>query len=116
MQLLNQSHLMYTSFWLFIWGLNSFIIVATVPTSLQTCAKVLQMHRSGGGGTPCMQLKSNSTFELASTHIFNPLAADFGFKYFHYSGHFAHKLANLCKSAANAHFRGWGDTLLATQT
>ena len=42
------------------------IIVATVPTGLQTCAKMLQMHLSGGGGTPWMQPKSNVTFKLAS--------------------------------------------------
>ena len=47
--------------------LNIFIIVATVPTGLQTCAKVLQMRFSGGGGTPWMQPKSNVTFKLAST-------------------------------------------------
>ena len=41
---------------------NIFIIVATVPTGLQTCAKVLQMHLSGGGGTPWMQPKSNVNF------------------------------------------------------
>ena len=39
--------------------LSIFIIVATVPTGLQTCAKVLQIHFSGGGGTPWMQSKSN---------------------------------------------------------
>ena len=43
--------------------LTFFIIVATVPTGLQTCAKVLQMHLSGGGGTPWMQPKSNVTFK-----------------------------------------------------
>ena len=46
-----------SSFWLLILDLNIFIIVATVPTGLQTCAKVLQMHLSGGGGTPWMQPK-----------------------------------------------------------
>ena len=44
--------------------LNISIIVATVPTGLQTCAKRLQMHLSGGGGTPCLQPKSNATFKL----------------------------------------------------
>ena len=48
------------SFWLLILDLNIFIIVATVPTGLQTCAKMLQMHLSGGGGTPWLQPKSNS--------------------------------------------------------
>ena len=42
-----------------ILDLNIFIIVAPVPTGLQTCEKMLQMHLSGGGGTPCMQPKSN---------------------------------------------------------
>ena len=46
--------------------LNIFIIVATVPTGLQTCAKMLQMHLSGGGGTPWLQPKSNATFKLVS--------------------------------------------------
>ena len=47
--------------------------------------------------------------------LFKFLAADFGFKYFHCSSHCAHMVANLCKSAANTSFRGWGDTLDATQ-
>ena len=106
---------MYSSFWLLIYYSNIFIIVASVPTKLQTCAKVLQMHLSGGGGTPCLQPKSNVTFKLASLYVFKFLGADFWFKYFHYSGLCAHKTANLCKSPANAPFRGWGDTLLATQ-
>ena len=95
--------------------LNIFIIVATVPTGLQTCAKRLQMHLSGGGGTPWLQPKSNATFKLVLTQLLMFWNASFGFKYFHYSGHCAHRVANLCKNAANAPFRGWGDTLLATQ-
>ena len=83
--------------------------MATVPTGLQTCAKVLQMHFSGGEGTPWLQPKSNVTFKLASSStVFKILAADFGFKYFHYSGHCAHRVANLCKSAANAPSGGGG--------
>ena len=89
--------------------------MATVPTGLQTCAKVLQMHLSGGGGTPWLQAKSNFTFKIASLNVVKALEADFRFKYFHYSGHCAHRVANLCKSAANAPFRGWGDTLVASQ-
>ena len=89
--------------------------MATVPTGLQTGAKVLQMHISGGGGTPWMQPKSNVTFKLASIDVFKVMAADFGFKYFHYSGHCAHRFANLCKNAANPPYRGWGNTLDATQ-
>ena len=103
------------SFLLPILDLNIFIIVAAVPTGMQTCAKMLQRHLSGGGGTPWMQPKSNGKLKLASSQVVKFLAADFGFKYFHYSGHCAHRVANLCKSAANAHFRGWGDTLDATQ-
>ena len=95
--------------------LNIFIIVATVPTGLQTCAKMLQMHFSGGGETPWMQPKSNGKIKLASSHLVKFLAGDFDFKYFHYSGHCAHRVANLCKNSANALFRGWGDTLDATQ-
>ena len=48
-----------------ILDLSIFIILATVPTVLQTWAKMLQMHISGGGGTPWMQLKSNGKFKLA---------------------------------------------------
>ena len=102
-------------FWLLVLDLNIFIIMATVPTGLQTCAKMLQMHLSGGGGTPWMQPKSNRKFKLASPELVKVLAAGFGFKYFHYNGHCAHRVANLCKTAANAPFRGWGDTLDATQ-
>ena len=70
MQLLNWSHfncIFLNCFGMLILDLNIFIIVATVPTGLQTCAKRLQMHLSGGGGTPCLQPKSNETFKLAST-------------------------------------------------
>ena len=106
---------MYLRFWNLILDLNICIIVATVPTRLQPCAKVLQMHLSGGGGTPWWQPKGNLTFNLTSVDVYNHLESEFGFKYFHYSGHCAHRVANLCKSAANAPFRGWGDTLVATQ-
>ena len=61
---------MYQSFWLLILDLNIFIIVATVPTGLQTGAKVLQMHISGGEGTACLQPKRNVTFKLTSQHVF----------------------------------------------
>ena len=73
------------------------------------------MHLSGGGGTPWMQPKSNETFKKDSCKLFKVLAADFEFKYIYYSGQCAHMVANLCKSAANAPVRGWGDTLDATQ-
>ena len=63
-----------------------FIIVAAVPTGMQTCAKMLQMHLSGGGETPWMQLTSNIRFKSASPQLVKFFAADFGFKYFHYSG------------------------------
>ena len=46
--------------------LNVFIVVATVPTGLQTCVKLPQVHLSGGGGTPCLQPKSNETFKKNS--------------------------------------------------
>ena len=98
-----------------ILDLNIFIIVAPVPTGLQTCAKMLQMHLSGGGGTPWMQPKRNIKLNLASPQLVKFWAADFGFKYFYYSGHCAHRVANLCKNAANTPFRGWGDTFDATQ-
>ena len=106
---------MHLRFCNLILNLNIFIIVATVPTGLQTCAKVLQMHLSGGGGTPRLQPESNVTFQLTSTDVFRVLESDIGFKYFHYSGHCARRVANLCKSAANAPFRGWGVILFKTQ-
>ena len=115
MTLLNKPHLMYSRLWYLSLGSNIFIIVATVPTGLQTCAKVLQMHLSGGGGTPWLQPKSNVAFKLVSQRMFKFNSADFRFKYFHYSGHYFQRFANLCKTAANAPFRGWGDTLVATQ-
>ena len=97
---------MYPSFLLLALDLNIFLIVATVPTELQSCAKLLQMHISGGGGTPWMQPKNNITFKLASLNVSKFLTAGFGFKYFHYSGRCAHRFANLFKTAANAPFRG----------
>ena len=102
------------SFLLLILGLNIFIIVASVPTGLQICAKVLQMHISRGGGTPWLQPQINVTFKLAYIIVLKLLTPGFGFKYFHYSGHSAHRVANLWKNAANAPFKGWGDTLVAT--
>ena len=106
---------MYLSFFSLILDLNIFIILATVPTGLQTCAKVLQTHLSGGGGTPCLQPKSNAAFKKDLLHVFKFVAAGFGFKYFHYNGHCAHKVVKLFKSVASALSRGWGDTLVATQ-
>ena len=57
---------MYSSFWLLILDLNIFIIEATVPIGLQTCANVLQMHLSESGGTLCLRPKCNAVFKLAS--------------------------------------------------
>ena len=45
-------------------------------------------------------------------YLFKFLAAGFVFKYFHYSGHCAHRVANLCKKATNAPSRRCGDSLL----
>ena len=95
--------------------LNIYIIVATVPTGLQNCSKVLQVHFPGGGVTPWLQPKSNATFKKDSLHVFKFVAAGFGFKYLHYNGHCAHRVAKLFKSVASALSRGWGDTLVATQ-
>ena len=53
---------MYLSFFSLILDLNIYIILATVPTGLQTCAKVLQTHLSGGRGTPWLQPKGNGSF------------------------------------------------------
>ena len=80
--------------------------MAAVPTGLQINAKALQIQTSGGVGTPWMQPKNNVTLQLASPQLFKFLAADFVFKYFDYSGRCAHRVANLCKSATNAAFRG----------
>ena len=97
---------MYSSFWLLVLDVNIFIIVATVPTGLKNWAKVLQMHLSGGGGTPWMQPKSNVTFKLAPLDVFKFLASGLGCKYLHYIGHCAHRVEELGKSAANANFGG----------
>ena len=53
--------------------------MATVPTGLQTCAKMLQIHLSGGAGTPWMQLKSNRKFIIALPQLLKFLIAEFGF-------------------------------------
>ena len=58
---------MYSNHWLLILDLNIFILVATVPTELQNCAKALQVHLSGGGGTPYLQPQSNVI--LKKTHL-----------------------------------------------
>ena len=110
-----KAYLIYSSSWLLVLGLNIFIIVAIVPTGLQTCAKVLQVHLQGGGGTPWLQTKNNVTFKKGSLNIFKFLAAGFGFNYFHYSGHCADRVANLCKSAANAPSRRWGTPWLQSK-
>ena len=52
-----------------ILDLNIFIIVPTVPTGLQTCAKVLQMHLSEGGGSSWLKPKSYVKFKLASPEL-----------------------------------------------
>ena len=54
---------MYSRQWLLVLDLNIFIIIATVPTELQNCLIVLQLHFLGGGGTPWLQFKSNVTFQ-----------------------------------------------------
>ena len=54
-----------------ILDLTIFIMVAPVPTGLQTCAKLLQMHFSGGWGTPWLQPKSNVTFKFALYQLLN---------------------------------------------
>ena len=59
---------------------DSLIIVATVPTGLQTCVKVLQMHIPGGGGTPWLQPNNNITFKLASHYLCEFLNTCFVFK------------------------------------
>ena len=100
---------MYSSFWLQVLDLKVFIIVTTVPTGLQTGAKVLQMQISGGGGTACLQPKSKVTFSLASLDVFKFLASGFGFNYFHYSGHCAHRVENWAK-VLQMHHSGGGWT------
>ena len=80
-------------------------MVATVPKGWQNCAKLLEVHLSGGGGTPWLQPKSILTFKLSPLDVLKVFATDFGFKTCHYSGHCAHRVANLCKTAANARFR-----------
>ena len=58
------SHYLF-KFFIFVLYLDNLIIGATVRTGLQTCAKVLQMHLPGGGGTPWLQPNNNITFKLA---------------------------------------------------
>ena len=89
--------------------------MAPVSTGLQICAKMLLMHLSGGGGTPWMQPKSSGKIKVDSAQLCKFLAAEFRFNCFHYGGPCIYRVANLCKNAANAPFRGWGDTLDATQ-
>ena len=84
------------------------------PQGATLCKSAANAPFRGWGDTLLATL-SNVTFKQASLNILKIFADDFGFKYFHYSGHCAHRVANLCKSAANALFRGWGDTLLAAQ-
>ena len=89
--------------------------MATVPTGLQTCTKVPQMQHSGGGGTPWMQPKRNVTFKSASLRciqVFNLQVLDLNI--FVTVATVPTGLQELGKSAANAPFRGWGDTLDAT--
>ena len=82
--------------------------MATVPTGLQTCAKVLQMHLSGGAGTPWLQPKSNVTFQLASTRLLKVFSANLGFKYFYYSDHCPTRLQT-CAKVLQMHLAGgWG--------
>ena len=84
-------------------------MVATVPTGLHTCAKLLQMHLSGGGRTPWLQPKSNVTFELASIKLLKIFTADCGFKYFHYSGTVPTGLQT-CAKLPQMHLSGGGGT------
>ena len=67
-----------------------------MPTGLQTCAKMLQMHLPGGGGTPWLQPKRSVNFKLELYYLLKFLAVAFAFKYFHYSGNCTHSVANLC--------------------
>ena len=105
----------FCSFELLVLHLNIFITVGTVPTGLQTCAKVLQMYPPGVGGPPWLQSKSNQNVKIILINLLYLLAAGFAFYYFHYNCHCAYRVANLCKSAANAPSRGWGATLVAIQ-
>ena len=56
--------------------------MVTVPTGLQICAKMLQMHFPGGGGTTCLQPKSYITFKLASSYFLKVLMVGFVSKNF----------------------------------
>ena len=74
------------------------------------------MHLSESGGTPWLQAKSKVTFNLASNSTaLKVLTSAFGFKFFIIVATVAHRVANLCISVANAPFREWGDTLVATK-
>ena len=58
---------------------NILIIAATVPTGLQTCAKLLQMHLPRGGGTTWLKFKSDITFIIGLFYLFEFLGAGFVF-------------------------------------
>ena len=115
MQNLNYPRLNCRSLFLLILDLNIFIIVATVPTGLHTCAKVLQMHLSGGGGTPWLQPKSNVTFELVSCKLSKVFAADLDLKIFIIVATVPTGLQTCAKVLQMHEMRGWGNTLDATQ-
>ena len=70
---------MYFRFCNPILDLNIFIILATVPTELQTCAKVLQMHLSGGGGHLACNRKVMKLLKKTHAICLSFLAAAFGF-------------------------------------
>ena len=53
--------------------------MASIPTWLQTCAKVLQMLLPGGGGPPWLQPKRNQGFELVQPSLWQLMAAGFAF-------------------------------------
>ena len=89
--------------------------MATVPTGLQTCAKMLQMHLSGGGGTPWMQPKSNVTFKLASYEVLKFWLLILDLNIFIIVATVPTGLQTCAKVLQMQTFRGWGDTLDATQ-
>ena len=89
--------------------------MATVPIVLQTYAKVLHMHLTGGGRSTWLQSKSSQSFIAAEPNQIKIKYSEYPFERFYYSCHCAHRVASLRKSAANAISRGWQVTLVAIQ-
>ena len=83
--------------------------MATVPTGLQICVKVLtNASLQGVEWPPWLQPEMNVTFKLASLNVLKFMAASFGFEYFHYSGPLCPQGCKLCVKVLQMPFTGGG--------